>query len=106
MDRNQFMRDLCELVNSDPNITASTYPANANHVSGLSYSVHRIPQNSESISKDNIFTGIQNIEKNLVKQLQDSWLPKHAVNLTACAKYEIGSFTGFLYKIPNDIFLH
>lgn len=60
MDRNQFMRDLCELVNSDPNITASTYPANANHVSGLSYSVHRIPQNSESISKDNIFTGIQN----------------------------------------------
>lgn len=27
MDRNQFMRDLCELVNSDPILTASTYLA-------------------------------------------------------------------------------
>ena len=65
MDRNQFMRDLCELVNSDPILTASTYLANANHVSGFSYSVYKIPKNNESISKDNIFTGIQNYRKKI-----------------------------------------
>lgn len=63
IERNEFMRHLCDLINSNPDLTAETQPINAKHVDSFFYKLNKIEVNGVDMSKDNIIACIRNYRK-------------------------------------------